>query len=35
MGVQPLGPMWEIYWSDPEAEPDPATWRTEILVPIG
>ena len=35
MGHQPIGPMWEIYWSDPEAEPDPATWRTEILVPIG
>jgi effector-binding domain-containing protein len=34
-GLRPLGPMWEIYWSDPDAEPDPATWRTEILVPIG
>jgi effector-binding domain-containing protein len=30
-----MGPMWEVYWSDPAAEPDPATWRTEILVPLG
>jgi effector-binding domain-containing protein len=29
-----LGPMWEVYWSDPQAEPDPATWRTEILTPV-
>jgi effector-binding domain-containing protein len=35
VGLQPSGPMWEVYWSDPEAEPDPATWRTEILVPLG
>jgi effector-binding domain-containing protein len=35
MGLQPLGPMWEVYWSDPEAEPDPSTWRTEILLPVG
>ena len=34
MGVQATGPMWEVYWSDPAAEPDPATWRTEILVPV-
>ncbi len=33
LGHVPTGPMWEIYWSDPDAEPDPATWRTEILVP--
>jgi effector-binding domain-containing protein len=29
-----LGAMWEVYWSDPEAEPDPSTWRTEIIVPL-
>lgn len=29
-----LGPMWEVYWSDPETDPDPAGWRTEILVPV-
>jgi effector-binding domain-containing protein len=33
-GLHPAGPMWEIYWSDPETA-DPATWRTEILVPVG
>jgi effector-binding domain-containing protein len=33
-GVQGTGPMWEVYWSDPGAEPDPSTWRTEILVPL-
>ena len=34
LGLQPTGPLWEVYWSDPEAEPDPATWRTEIFAPI-
>jgi len=33
-GLRGTGPMWEVYWSDPEAEPDPATWRTEILMPV-
>jgi effector-binding domain-containing protein len=33
-GLEGTGPMWEVYWSDPQAEPDPATWRTEILVPL-
>ncbi len=28
------GPMWEVYWSDPETDPNPAGWRTEILVPV-
>jgi effector-binding domain-containing protein len=23
--------MWEIYLSDPSTEPDPATWRTQVL----
>jgi effector-binding domain-containing protein len=30
-----LGPMWEVYWTDPESEPDPSAWRTEIVVPLG
>ena len=30
----PTGPGWEVYWSDPAAEPDPSTWRTELLIPI-
>jgi effector-binding domain-containing protein len=33
-GAHGTGPMWEVYWSDPVAEPDPATWRTEILIPL-
>jgi effector-binding domain-containing protein len=33
-GLHATGPMWEVYWSDPQAEPDPASWRTEILVPL-
>lgn len=27
-------PMWERYLSDPHTEPDPATWRTEIVWPV-
>jgi effector-binding domain-containing protein len=33
-GRQPAGPMWEMYWTDPESEPDPAKWRTEIFWPV-
>jgi effector-binding domain-containing protein len=29
-----LGPMWEVYWTDPESEPDASAWRTEIVVPL-
>ncbi|HYO20461.1 MAG TPA: hypothetical protein VES02_17550, partial [Dermatophilaceae bacterium] len=32
-GVEPNGDMWEVYLSDPVAEPDPSTWRTEIYTP--
>ena len=28
------GPMWEVYWTDPGTEPDPALWRTEVVIPI-
>jgi AraC family transcriptional regulator len=35
VGATASGPMWEVYWSDPGAEPDPARWRTELLVPLG
>jgi effector-binding domain-containing protein len=34
MGLQPSGPLWEVYWSDPGEEPNPAAWRTEIFAPI-
>lgn len=27
--------MWENYLTDPGAEPDPSTWRTQICWPIG
>ena len=29
-GHSPEGPAWEVYYSDPDEQPDPATWRTEI-----
>jgi effector-binding domain-containing protein len=28
------GPFWEVYWTDPGLEPDPSTWRTQILWPV-
>jgi effector-binding domain-containing protein len=34
LGLHATGPLWEVYWSDPETQPDPATWRTEIFVPV-
>lgn len=33
-GRAPGGPPWEVYLSDPQAEPDPATWRTEVVQPL-
>ena len=30
---EPVGDPWEIYLSDPARQPDPATWRTEIVQP--
>lgn len=27
------GDAWEVYFSDPTAQPDPADWRTEIVQP--
>lgn len=33
-GLQPAVGMWESYLSDPEAEPDPAAWRTGIIWPL-
>jgi len=26
--------IWEAYWTDPETEPDPACWRTELFWPL-
>lgn len=32
-GGEPAGEPWEIYFSDPDRDPDPATWRTQIVQP--
>ena len=32
-GLQPAGPHWEVYYTDPNAEPDPSRWRTDVVVP--
>ncbi len=32
-GGRPSGPPWEVYHSDPNEEPDPARWRTEVIQP--
>ncbi len=29
----PTGAPWEVYLSDPDDEPDPAMWRTDIVQP--
>jgi effector-binding domain-containing protein len=32
-GYELAGPHWEVYRTDPSAEPDPTRWRTDIVVP--
>lgn len=32
-GRAPAGPHWEIYETDPNIEPDPRRWRTQVVVP--
>jgi effector-binding domain-containing protein len=32
--LESAGGFWEIYWTDPGLEPDPAKWRTQILWPV-
>lgn len=32
-GGEPAGDAWEVYISDPSLNPDPATWRTEVVLP--
>ncbi len=32
-GGEVVGDPWEVYLSDPAAQPDPSTWRTEIVQP--
>lgn len=31
---QPNGGPWELYITDPSAEPDPAKWLTEVIFPL-
>lgn len=31
---RPAAAPWETYWTDPEAEPDPQKWRTEVHFPL-
>ena len=33
-GLIPEEGMWEIYETDPQREPDPARWRTQIFWPV-
>ena len=33
-GLAARGPFWEVYWTDPGIEPDPADWKTEVLWPV-
>ena len=33
-GLQPAGAPWEIYVTDPGAEPDQSKWRTDIFFPV-
>ena len=32
--LKPDGGHWEVYWTDPGIEPDPAKWRTRIYWPV-
>jgi effector-binding domain-containing protein len=32
-GFSPAGPHWEVYFTDPNVEPDPSRWRTDVVVP--
>ena len=33
-GLQPAGAPWEVYLTDPGAEPDQSKWRTDIFFPV-
>jgi effector-binding domain-containing protein len=33
-GLSPAGPPWEEYFTDPNAEPDPAKWVTHVHQPV-
>ena len=33
-GHKPAADLYECYLTNPEADPDPATWRTELNRPL-
>ena len=33
-GMDHVGAPWEVYWTDPEEEPDSSKWRMEVGYPI-
>jgi len=33
-GREVAGPPWESYFTDPNEEPDPAKWRTDVYFPL-
>jgi effector-binding domain-containing protein len=33
-GLRSSGAFFEIYWTDPGLEPDPARWRTQVIWPV-
>jgi effector-binding domain-containing protein len=32
-GYIEMGPHWELYFTDPQADADPNTWRTDVVMP--
>lgn len=32
--LESAGGPWEVYWTDPGLEPDPAKWRTQVFWPV-
>ena len=33
-GYEKAGPFWEVYFTDPNEEPDVSKWRTQVVMPI-
>ncbi|MFP3712598.1 GyrI-like domain-containing protein [Puerhibacterium sp. TATVAM-FAB25] len=33
-GLEPLDQSWEFYESGPSSDPDPAAWRTRLVMPV-
>ncbi|MFI7547898.1 GyrI-like domain-containing protein [Actinoplanes sp. NPDC049599] len=32
-GLEPAGPHWDVYYTNLAAQPDTATWRTDVVAP--